>query len=290
MKRFLFSLVAFLLATHVGFAQPTPEEAVKRFAVALEAGNTTELLGLLPPSYVSDVGGLVNQFATRMDNEVWNRLRKVLTTTATTLGPKAHLFVEMGAQGEEVAPAVKADRAKAVKAVLDAVGALARNDITSLDRMKTVELATFATEVGTLFSSATSAMKALEADVPGLKAGDFEVLRSVPGDDGSVELTIKGPDDADPETVKMVQVEGRWVPAEMAAEWSETMAGARAGLQEIDFTTPEGQQTKAQMLMMMNMLEPMIQQLGQAETVGQLQEMAGGLLMPLMMLGAGGGM
>ncbi len=290
MKRILCSLAALLLTFSIGVAQPTPEDAVKRFAAAVEAGNATELLGLLPPSYVSDVGGLVNQFATRMDNELWNRLRQVLTTAATTLGPKAHLFVEMGAAGEAVDAAVKAERAKAVQAVMAAFGTLARNDITSLERMKTVDLPTFATEVGSVFASATTALKAMEAEVPGLKASDFEVLRSVRRDDGTVELTVKGPDGDEPDTLEMVQVEGRWVPAEMASEWAETMAEARTGLQEIDFTTPEGKQTKAQMMMMMNMLEPMIQQLGQAETAEQLQQMAGGLLMPLMMMGAGGGM
>ncbi len=288
MKHFLALMVTALLTVQVGLAQQTPEDAVKQFSAALQSGNSAQLLGLLPPSYARDVGGLVNEFATRMDVELWNRLRALLVTTATSLGPKSHLFVEMATEGDALTPQQREERTRAVQAVLASVGTLARHDITSLDRMKTVDAVTFATEVGGLFSSATAALREMEAPVPGLQDGDFEVLQSVRKDDGTVELTVKGPGEEEPDTVTLKQVEGRWIPTEMADDWSETMADAREGLKQIDFTTPEGRQAKAQGLMMIGMLEPMIQQLAQAETAEQLQEMAGGLLMPLMMMGGGG--
>lgn len=290
MKRLLgLAMVAAMVGVQSCAGQTaTPEAAVKQFKAAVDKGQATAVLDLLPPSYVKDMTGLLQDFAGRMDPEIWTKLRETLGKVTGALGAKAGLLVEMNAEGKTLSPDAKAAQTKALTEAISAVGLLAKNDITSLETMKKTDAPTFAKEVGTLFAAAMTATRALEGDVPGLGKDDMKVLKSEKLPNGNFALTFAGKDGAADETEEFKQVEGRWVPAEMADEWTKSMTEARDGLKKIEFTSPEGQANKAQTLMMLGMLDPMIQQFSTAQTVEQLQGMMGSMLMPLMMMGGGG--
>jgi hypothetical protein len=284
-----------MMGTQYGCAQATPEAAVKEFKDAVEAGKATQVIALLPPSYVKDASGLVHEFAGKMDPEIWGKLRTTLGSAAGALGSKASLLVDMSAKDAEepVSAEVKAVRAKALGEAMGAVAQLMKHDITSLERLKTVDADTFAREISGVFAKSTEAMKSMESDTAAPKPMEFKVLKSEKLENGNVELTFADEDGAEGETEEFKQVEGRWIPAEMADGWADSMKEARDGLKKLDFTTPEGQTNKAQAMMMLGMFEPMIQQIGQAQSAEQLQGMFGSMLMPLMMMGGsmgGGGM
>ncbi len=281
--------LAALFAIQPVMGQNTPEEALKLYKTAIEKGLAVELLDLLPPSYVKDATGLVNEFGGRMDPEVWTKLRDTVTKAATVLASKAELLVGMAGEDAEMPEAAKAARVKAVREAIAAVGSLAKSDLMELDRLKTMDAKTFAKEISTAFAATTAASKAMEAEASSKTAEMFKVLKSETLPSGNVAITFAGEDGAEGDTEEFKQVEGRWVPAEMADEWTGSISGARDGLAKLDFTTPEGQQQKAQFLMMMQMLDPMIQQIGQAQSAEQLQQMMGGMFMPLMMMGGGMG-
>jgi len=293
MKKILGAMVlTSLVAVSPVFSQNSPEEAVKLYKTAIEKGQASEVLALLPPSYVKDATGLVNDFAGRMDADIWNKLRGTIGNAATSLAPKAALFVEMAGEGEVLTAEVKAARAKAIGAAMTAAGALAKNEVLGLDRLKTVDAATFAKEISAMFASSTAAFNALNSEEGKPAVPEIKILKSEKLDSGNWNLTFADEDGEEDETVEFKQVEGRWVPAEMADGWAESIQNAREGLKKLNFTTPEGLQQKAQIMMMMNMVDPMIQQFATAESAEQLQQMLGGLMMPLMMMGGamGGGM
>lgn len=284
-------LLASLAVVQPVVAQSSPEAAVKQFKAAVDKGKADEMLALLPPSYVKDATGLVNEFGKRMDVEIWAKLRDTLGKAATALGPKAALFVDMASGGETVTPEVKAARTKALGAAIGALGTLAKSDFMSLDQLKKTDAKVFAKEIGATFAATTAAMKVLDTDDPKEEDGQFKILKSEKLPSGNVALTFADKDGGEGETQEFTQVEGRWVPADMAEGWADGIKEARASLAKMDFTTPAGQQQKAQFLGMMGMVDPMVQQFGTAQTPEQLQQMLGGLMMPLMMMGGamGGG-
>jgi len=284
-------MIVATMGTQFCLAQATPEEAVKEFKQALESGKATHVIALLPPSYVKDASAIVHEFAGKMDPELWNKLRGTLGNAAGALGSKAALLVDMGAEdpAQPVDAAVKAARTKALTEAMGAAAQLMKHDITSLERLKTVEASTFAQEISGVFAKATEAAKALDSDKVETKPVDFKVLKSEKLENGNVALTFAGEDGVEGETEEFKQVEGRWVPAEMADGWAEGVKEARDGIAKLDFTTPEGQGNKAQMLMMLGMFDPMIQQLSQAQSAEQIKGMFGSMMMPLMMMGGGMG-
>lgn len=294
MKKLMGAIAMVVFVGTLGcYGQATPEAAVKEFKEAIEKGNASHVIALLPPTYVKDASGLVHDFAGKMDPEIWGKLRSLLGGAAGALSAKAPMLVDMAsADAEPVSAEVKAARAKALGEAMGAVGALMKHDITSLAKLKTVDAATFAREVSGVFGKATVAMKALENDAAAPKKEDFKILKSSKLENGNVALTFAGEDGAEGETEEFKQVEGRWVPAEMADGWADGMKEARESLKKLEFTTTEGQASKAQMLMMLGMFEPMVQQIAQAQSAEQLQAMFGNMVMPLMMMGGamGGGM
>ncbi len=272
-------------------AQSAPEEAVRNYQAALKKGEISDIVALLPPSYVRDTTALLNDFGGRMDADLWARLRGLLAQVSATLAPKAELFVDMAAQ-QDAPPAadVRAARVNAMRAALQSLGALAQSDALSLQRLKAADVETLTKEIAPLFTDSTAAFQTLQTKDPRADPEQaLKVLKSEKLPSGNVALTFAGGDGQTGEPTEFTQVEGRWVPAEMAQSWSESVQKARSGIRKLDFTTPEGQQQKAQYMMVMNMLDPMVQQLATAQTVEQLQQMAGGLMMPLMMMGAGMG-
>ena len=69
--------------------------AVRKTLSAIERGDLAGAYDFLPPGYQSDVDGLVHEFATRMDAEVWTRLFGTLRKSVTVLRTKKAFILEL---------------------------------------------------------------------------------------------------------------------------------------------------------------------------------------------------
>lgn len=277
--------VTFALGVGMTFGQATPEDALKEFKGAVEAGDLAKIASLVPASYVKDATGLVQDFAGKMDPEIWNKLRETVGGASKVIAAKAPLFTDfMGDAEKPLDAAAKAAQAKTLTEVMSGLEKLAKSDLISLDALKKVESAAFLKEIDKTFAAAREAAKALPKS-EALQELDKPVKKSEKLENGDVKLFF-GDDDEDAAEV-LRQVEGRWVSAEIAEEWTKNVKETREKIAAIDFTTPEGKTQKAQFMMVLGMLDPMIQQIGEVENAEQLQEKIGGLLFPLMMMGGG---
>ncbi len=156
---------------------------------------------------------------------------------------------------------------------------LVNSDLGDLKALKTIDWGRFMATTGAQLmqvakeASATTEENDFEEDFLAKVEGlEIEVLENA---DGMAKLKITAPDE-EPEEVQMTQVEGRWVPSDMAQDWDKNVAEARTKLEEI---TPETiAQQKMQIMMMVGMAEAFIDQVAQAHTSEELDQMLQGLL------------
>ena len=103
----------------------------------------------------------------------------------------------------------------------------------------------------------------------------------------TVKISTEGEKD---ETEKFVEVEGKWIPKDMAREWKEGIAEAKKGLEEMG-KKENAEQVKMQAMGMMGMVEGMLNGFKQANDQKsfdmQIQQI-GAMMGPMMMGGAGG--
>ena len=83
-------------------------------------------------------------------------------------------------------------------------------------------------------------------------------------------------DDHEPEDVEMAKVEGRWIPAELADDWSRSVEEARQNLAEITPETMAAQKT--QIMMFFGMADGLIEQIASLQTPEEFDAAIGPLL------------
>ena len=293
MKKLLVSLSA-VLATSAAIAGfDTPDATVDALREALTAGNLPQLSAFLPASYQSDITGLVQTFAGKMDPDLWIAARNLLKTAGDTLAPKSAILADLlASEGDlTLSPEKKAKTAASLGAFLKGVSAFASSDATTLDALKGGSFATVEKALGSLFPKNaidTALLAASAAEGEGDTSSDLVKALTIASrktlDNGDVELSM-----ADNDTITLRKVEGCWIPADMADGWSEVINGARTSISSIDFSSTEGQQQKMQALMILPAIQGMVQQLGTANTADELKNKFQMMLGGFMGGGMGGG-
>ena len=278
MKKLLVSLSAVLATSAALAGYDTPDATVAALCDSLSSGKLPQLSAFLPASYQSDITGLVQSFAGKMDPDLWTAARDLLKSAGDTLAPKAAILADLIAS-ESDATLSAADKTKAAAslgAALKGLSAFAGSDASSLGTLKTGSFATIEKAVAPLFLAVVSTQG---DDIAKMANATSKTL-----DNGDVELTTASND-----TVTFRKVEGCWIPADVADGWSEVINGARTSINSIDFSSTEGQQQKMQALMILPMIQSMIQQLGTANSADELKNKLQMMLGGFMGGGMGGG-
>ena len=296
LKLFLFSCLASGMLVGTAPAQSatdSPDMFMKVIGLSLQKGRPDIMLKALPPSYVTDVEGLLHEFANRMDAGLFNNVSGLIKQAGTVLGEKkglllaSDMFKRAAAQAQQMGVKnVGAEYDKLVK-TLQFIGGSKMADLNALKTIKLQDL---------LATDGVKLMKlGLEVDAGAGKAEFDKAMKAMVGaktksvDGDSAVITIDGPHG--PDDQKMTKVEGRWVPADMAAEWKDMIAEAKKGLGQMDFSKPEVQQQLLPVTMGLNMAKGVLSSIGEANTQQELQEAIGPLMgfIGMMMGGPEGG-
>ncbi|MCF7974262.1 MAG: hypothetical protein K9N55_10635, partial [Phycisphaerae bacterium] len=86
--------------------------------------------------------------------------------------------------------------------------------------------------------------------------------------------------DEEEDEIDMIKVEGKWIPKEMAEDWSKMIADGKAALE--DMTQNALAENKPKVIGMMAGVEAAIDQLAQAKTQEEFDKVIGGLMGSLM--------
>jgi hypothetical protein len=266
---------------HDGVAAPTTTAendsalaAVKQTLSAIERGDLAGAYEFLPPSYQSDVDGLVREFASKMDAEVWTRLFGLLRKSVAVLGTKKAFILELDlfANRPEYEPMRKHwDEAVSL---LDQFATSSAGDLESLKQASAKSL---------LPGDASHLVQHLDAIGLGVGAdlarqfADIKVVQVKATGDEHI-LSFQGPRDEKPIEITYVKHDGRWLPMTLVAQWSAGIEADRAWLAKL----PEQiKAAKPRLLDALTQAERLLDQLLAANNREEFQQAAGPAILSL---------
>ncbi|MCC5849164.1 MAG: hypothetical protein JJU29_13845 [Verrucomicrobia bacterium] len=257
----------------------TADAAFRNFTSAIESNDPVAVWNFLPGSYQADVNGLLNEFAEKMDAQLWNAGTGTFKKVEEVLRTKKDLILTSPML--EQVPGKEEIEAN-YGHLVNILGILAKSDLMDLEKMKSADLGRILSTTGKQLIAEAEKMDVEAAkDIGGI--ADFRDMQSEmtnmkaeliseEGDEAVVRITGDGDHD---DEVEFVRVEGKWIPKDLAEEWPQMIADAREGLQEIGQLSP---QEKQQVMMGINMVNGVLDQMLAAETHEDMQNVIAGVM------------
>lgn len=269
----------------------TPDGTVEAVAQSLAKDQPRAVWDAMPAKWQKDVDALVDEFAGKMDAEVYNKTFAVVGKLAGTLKSKKSLILEAldspQMQGLPVEKEQVAARYDSIVAFLDTI---AGSDASTLSGLKSLDIGSFLGSTGARLMA--EARKLSELAPPGEANQMLEQTQKLAGLTAEVvstegnTATVKITTGQETREEQMVKVDGKWVPKEMADEWDAKIAEARAGLAEM--TGEAMQQNKAQVMGVLSSIEAGLDNVAKASDQQQLQAAMQGMMGAVMMQMMGG--
>lgn len=277
------SLLALVLAG-CGESKPsvpaTPDGMVKAVAHGMANNNPAVAWAAMPPKWQQDVDSLVKTFAEKVDAEVYDKTFAVAGKTSAMLKKQKPLITEL-MKDDQMAGAMPVD-AKQVEAnydtVLRMITHITDSKAAKLSTLKTMDVGQFLGTTGSAMMKDVSTLMELTPNaveyrktMKDLRNIKVEVIEQT---DTSAKLRVTL--GAEVKEEAMTKVDGKWVPAEMAAEWDQKIAEARAGLAEL--SGEEMAARKPAIMALLNTIDSGVNAMNNATTKEELQMAAMGLV------------
>ena len=244
----MFACAAFTHADDVADARAAAEAYVK----SVKSGNLNALYQQLP--------------------DVWKASMEMIGEAADVAQTKSDLVADLILQSKKIPKADAQASVKNISAALKTfsqkvtVKTLQNGNIAGI--LADPELAKLGPAIVPFFKDEIDG-----AAITGAKAGE----------NGIVEILLKNKAGKE-DTLKFKKVGQSWVEADMAKDWKEQMANAKKSIGEMKITD----ESKQKFLQTVPMLKMGMQQLKNAKNAQELQNSAGMMLLPIMMMNGGG--
>ena len=267
-----------------------PAAAMELIAKELASGNGGILWKAMPSSYQSDVNTIARLAGAKVDAEIYDKSFVLLARLADVADKQKQFILNTELGGEQPAEEVAKIEA-AWPSIIGFVHSITSSSISSSEGLQSFDGQSFCeTTVSDLIHLA-DAMSAISGEALTISAFSGLSVKALESSETSAKLEMTGPDGS-VETEDFIKVENRWVPTELANEWSSEMADAKTQLEAIN--PDEIAQTKPQIMGVITMLEGVLTQVEAAETQEQFDQALQGAMMPIMGLmmmqgGMGGG-
>jgi hypothetical protein len=263
----------------------TPDGTAKAFLDGLADGKPAIAWAMLPASYQKDVKGLIDDFAGKMDAELYDKGFSVAKKlVAVVRKQKAFILASPMMKQAPVDPKQLDEKWDAVVAILDTV---VNSDISSVASLKALDVNAFLQTTGAkVMAQASHVSKLMPQDdynqaMAMLKDVTVECTKK---DEKTATLKLTHPKEEEPEDVEMVCVDGKWLPKDMVASWADGIAEVKKGLDEI--SPEEIAKHKDKIMTVLKGVEPLLDQMLNAKSqeefdqvVMQTVGMIGGAMM-----------
>lgn len=250
-----------------------PAAALQTMTTRIKSGDLRVMWDALPASYQKDVTELVHTFAEHMDAELFQGGATILQKTVQLLQEKKDFLLE------NPTLAAAPERAQRVAthwdAVVDLLATIVNSELTDLEKLKTLDLeAFFDGTVRTIGEKMAAVSEELEEEdvnldgFPGVPVAEISKFDpdqisvvDIEGDTATLRIEDK---DGKVTDVKLVRVDGKWLPKELVDNWAEKMQEAKTALDVA--MKPNLEQAKAAVLPVMGQVENVLDQLLAAAT------------------------
>ncbi len=279
LSMFLSSALLVSSCAAAGLPQ-SPDGAVHDVVDGLAANHPEVVWQALPASYQSDINGLVRDFADQMDPELWNRSFGVFSKATQVLSEKKEFILANPMVAQQLAQ--KPEIEQHWDGIVSLLNVIASSQITTLEQLRDLNIEAFlADTVGELMAQA-EVLAALSSEDP---RHELEKLQNLTvkliSNDGSLAVLEIGEEGGEVRQVEFTNVEGRWIPREMAQEWPRAMEEARSAIAEV--SNEELLQNKEALLGSLTVTESALDSMLAAQDINQfnvaLQSLIGAVMM-----------
>jgi hypothetical protein len=263
----------------------TPDGTVQKVTSDLANDRPQVVWQALPASYQSDIREVIVAFADKLDADLWNRTFAVLGKITRVAKEKKEFI--LATIGEAPVPQLQGENLENLEENWDHVVAIfetiAASEIRTVAGLKKLDpekfLSTTGSQLSKNFKDLATAVADEETAEVFEKIGQTKVT-VVKSEGETATLSIETPGQS-AETIEMVRFEGKWLPAEMVANWDTGIEQAKQSIAQIDFSGPSREMYLGVIGQFEQTLDQMLaansqEQFNQA--VGGLQAMFGGLL------------
>lgn len=211
-------------------APATAEAAVQAVMDGIGSGQAGAVWDAMPPAYQADINDIVQTFGKNMDPNVWNQIRGALEKVHTVLTTKSDMLLNSAALPPSEDPEQMKESIPQIAGLLKTI--LDMSELEALQKFdgeqffqgpasSLIQQADAMSQLAPGGFSMTSRMQGMKVETVS-SSGDTAVLKMTNAEDPSQDREQE-----------FVRVDGHWVPADMANDWDEQIAGARMALDSL---------------------------------------------------------
>ena len=256
-----------------------PAETVEHVAHGLADGDLTVAWKALPASYQRDLNGLAHDFAGAVDADLWNRTFAVLSKLTRLLNEKEAFILEHPFVAEHMADA--ADDSADWSLVVEIFDLLVTSELANVEQLAALDIGSFLEGTGNRFVTLLVEASALSSEEHRAEFDEQQAaLRSLRATlestaDGVAVVRIEQPGE-EASSERFVRVEEKWIPADLAEEWSSNMASASDSIK--DLSEEKLKSNKQTILMQMSMVDGALDTLLAANTAEEFNAGIGAMI------------
>lgn len=236
----------------------TPRDTVEIVVEELASNRPQVLWEALPPSYQQDIRGLIGAFCDGVDSEAYDRAFRIMDKGVRVLEQKKEFIFNSPMTLNN--PLIDSSIGMNWELSVGMLRAFVESDLSSVESLRLMDPGAFLSTTGGRIMGDVEELARLspraDGTNPWLKAREAMAgaqIEFVPGEDGQGYLTFARAGEEGGREVKMVQVEGRWVPSEMAETWQSRVEEARGRLAKLG--GEEAEKMRPMMQVVLNTLD-----------------------------------
>jgi hypothetical protein len=257
-----------------------PSAAMQTIADEVVAGNYSILWHALPISYQTDINAIARFAGSKVDSEIYDKSFGLVGRFAEVANKQKSFILNTSLGGEQPAEQI-AEIEAAWSSIIGFVQTIVNSSISSSAGLRAFDGQVFSEQtLPALFRYSNDLAEISNEENP-FGSLEFGSLKTVESTDTTAVLEITFAN-GDVEAEDFTKVENRWVPAEMATNWSTEIGDAKKQLEAI--SSEEMAKNKPQLMGMITMLDGILTQLNTAETQEQFDQALQGAIIPIGLL------
>ena len=242
-----------------------PSAAMRTIADEVIAGNYSILWHAMPTSYQNDINAIAQLAGSKVDPEIYDKSFGLVGRFAEVADRQKLFILNTSLGGEQPAEQI-AEIEAAWPSIIGFVQTIVTSSISSSAGLRSFDGQVFSSRTLPALIKYSNDLAAISNQENPFGSLEFDRLKTVENADTTavVEITFtKG----GVGTKGLTKIENRWVPTEIATNWSTEMAAAKKQLEAISFE--EIAKNKPQLMGMITMLDGILTQLNYAKTQEQ---------------------
>jgi hypothetical protein len=257
-----------------------PSAAIQKIADEMLVGNCSILWHAMPSSYQADVNAIAKLAGAKVDPEIYDKSFGLFGRFAE-VADKQKSFILNTKLGGELAAEQIAEIEAAWPSIIGFIQTIVSSSISSSAGLRAFDGQGFSEQTLPALFKYSNDLAAISKEENPFGSLEFDRLKTIENADTAavIEITFTN---GDVETEDFIKVENRWVPTEMATNWSTQIADTKKKLEAI--SSEEIAKNKPQLMGMITMLDGILTQLEKADTQEQFDQALRGAMMPIGML------